>query len=233
MVKDINTQIDSNGNNAYSMLSNTAMTATDNMVIFSADDGIHGKELWKSDGTAAGTALLMDLSPGTSSNGYPKESSIDHMTTTGELAFFYVSSDFGAYKAAFVTDGTPEGTFAVVNSSSHGFIQSMSRFTAIGDQMYFQVNVPNTNLYVSNGTTNGTTAITSFTGNVNSYDGNYRFTIIRSLPATRFSLDHVLECIICMVRLVIHCHEGVELMAYDPVNITLFLILSSIGFVGN
>ena len=138
MVKDINTQIDSNGYNAYSMLSNTAMTATDNMVIFSADDGIHGKELWKSDGTAAGTALLMDLSPGTSSNGYPKESSIGHMATTGELAFFWTSLQITApTTAAFVTDGTPEGTFAVVNSSSHGVIQSMSRFTAIGDQMYF------------------------------------------------------------------------------------------------
>ena len=193
MVKDINTQITSSGYNANSMVSNTAMTATEDMVIFSADDGIHGRELWKTDGTSAGTAFVMDLTPGShSSMGYPWSSSISHMTPMGELAFFYVHSSAGVnYNAAYVTDGTPEGTFAVVNSSSHGYIHSMSRFTAIGDQMYFQVNVPNANLYVSNGTTNGTTAITSFTGTVSMYDGNY-ISMILSLPATRFSLHRVL-----------------------------------------
>ena len=37
--------------------------------MFSADDGMSGIELWTSNGTAAGTALVMDINPGAASSG--------------------------------------------------------------------------------------------------------------------------------------------------------------------
>ncbi|GBF00439.1 hyalin, partial [Microcystis aeruginosa NIES-298] len=35
-----------------------------NTLFFTANDGVNGYELWKSDGTAAGTVLVKDINPG-------------------------------------------------------------------------------------------------------------------------------------------------------------------------
>lgn len=43
-------------------------------VFFQASDGVHGRELWSSDGTAAGTVMVKELNTGTTSSSAPASS---------------------------------------------------------------------------------------------------------------------------------------------------------------
>ena len=65
LTKDIDTSKDSRPNNSAILnLGNSPFAVLNNYVYYNANDGIHGIELWKSNGTTAGTKMVKDIIPG-------------------------------------------------------------------------------------------------------------------------------------------------------------------------
>ena len=74
-----------------------------NEIVFPADDGVHGIELWISDGSTANTRLLRDVDPG-----IPPGSGLEFMGKIGDRIFF--NADDGSGQAVWETDGSAAGT---------------------------------------------------------------------------------------------------------------------------
>ncbi|MFN0016519.1 MAG: ELWxxDGT repeat protein [Saprospiraceae bacterium] len=86
---------------------NYTMVAGADVFYFWANDGVAGKELWKSDGTEAGTVMVKDINPGTG-GGAPTYPFDEYLWFGNRLLF--VANDGVHGDELWITDGTEAGT---------------------------------------------------------------------------------------------------------------------------
>lgn len=142
----------------------------DGVAYFYRHDGIHGQELWRSDGTAAGTYLLADLCPGLC-GAETLSSPYDRMAVVGTRIYF--TADDGVHGTElWVTDGSAGGTRMVRDIRPGPLSSRPSALGAFGGQVYFGADdgVHGHELWRSDGTETGTELVVDLTpGSANSW----------------------------------------------------------------
>ncbi|HEV8583247.1 MAG TPA: ELWxxDGT repeat protein [Thermoanaerobaculia bacterium] len=97
---------------------------------FNVDDGVHGIELWATDGTPAGTGLVRDLYPG------KRSSAPTQLTVAGDRFFFTAGDDLHGIEL-WQSDGTAEGTRLVQDIAPQAASSSPEQLTVAGNNLYF------------------------------------------------------------------------------------------------
>ncbi len=133
MVKDID---------AYTVGSQPAyLTDVGGTLFFTANDGTNGYELWKSDGTQAGTVLVKDIWPGSLPSS-PWSSRSDLTNVNGTL--FFVAADGVHGSELWKSDGTEAGTVLVKDiwpgSDPSSCYSGPSSLTNVNGTLFFIAN---------------------------------------------------------------------------------------------
>jgi ELWxxDGT repeat protein len=101
-----------------------------NTIFFMGADDTHSAELWKSDGTAAGTVMVKDINVGFSSS-FPRA-----LASINGALFFRAQSSFAAGDQPWTSDGTAAGTqqWAAIRPANASGARD---FTLCGGNVYF------------------------------------------------------------------------------------------------
>jgi ELWxxDGT repeat protein/VCBS repeat-containing protein len=167
LLKDINpgsaSSVASTSSSNYAGVGNT--------MFFGATDGsvapAHGRELWKSDGTPAGTVLVKDIKPGTSNS----LSALPNLTALGNTLLFQADDGVNGTEL-WKSDGTEAGTVMVKDiapgtfgSPETGFTPYSSfpaNFAVAGATAYFGASDGlGTELWKTDGTEAGTVRVSA------------------------------------------------------------------------
>ena len=131
-----------------------AFVTMNGIAYFAADDGVNGVELWRTDGTEAGTMLVKDINPGITS------SSPGNLTAVGSTLFFTATTAANGVEL-WKTDGTDAGTVLVKDIFPGATGSAASNLLAINGVLYFSASVSASGieLWRSDGTDAGTVLV--------------------------------------------------------------------------
>lgn len=131
-----------------------SIVAVGERVFFAGNDGVHGFELWTSDGSEEGTRLVEDIRPG------PAGDVITELTAVGDVVFFVV--DDGEHgRELWTSDGTANGTHLVRDVAPGAAASSPRRLRAFDDLLFFVASdgVHGAELWLTDGSEAGTTMV--------------------------------------------------------------------------
>jgi ELWxxDGT repeat protein len=134
------------------------LTAAGDTLFFTASDPVHGEELWRSNGTRAGTVMVKNIQTGDSGGEYSYGPS--NLTAVGDTLFF-TADDGIRGQELWRSDGTKDGTVLVRNIRAGSYSSYASRLTAVGDKLFFRARdgIHGRELWVSDGTKDGTVLV--------------------------------------------------------------------------
>ena len=133
-------------------------TQMGNFTYFFADDGLHGMELWKTDGTASGTSIVKDINSGAHGS-YP--SGIDFTMVVIGTTLYFPADDGSNGVELWKTDGTSTGTSMVKNINSGNSNSNPERLIKLGSTLIFSATDASNGaeLWKSDGTASGTSMV--------------------------------------------------------------------------
>jgi trimeric autotransporter adhesin len=156
MIKDISQGVYTSGSQTGMPRSGFPrnLTLVNGVIFFNALDETHGDELWKTDGTGAGTILVKDVNPG-----IIPSTIHDCKNVNGSLYFTAFTDDYALWKS----DGTAAGTVMI---KYLGFSHSFFNWGTTENNTYYFLGTEG--LWKSDGTENGTDVVKIITDGISS-----------------------------------------------------------------
>lgn len=155
-----------------------AVIDSDNIVqigstlFFAANDSANGTELWRSDGTAAGTTLVRDINTG------PNSSQPSDLTAVNGVLFFTAREDTNG-RELWRSDGTAAGTVLVSDIYPGSNSSNPDELIDVDGTLFFSAyeSTGGRELHRSDGTDNGTVLVANINPGSNNADPQELFNL--------------------------------------------------------